>query len=152
LTNIHHYWNKHIEEFITDLQNLIRQSSISSNNTVISKCAYLVANLMRKAGLDSEVLFLNKRIPPVVFGQIKSKINLNEKTILFYNHYDTQPLGPIKLWEYHPLEGVIEDGRIYGRGSSDDKGELIVRIKGVECYLKTWKDVSCNIKFIVEGE
>ncbi|MDQ4074326.1 MAG: M20/M25/M40 family metallo-hydrolase [Thermoproteota archaeon] len=92
-------------------------------------------------------------IPPIVYGEVKSKSNPNGKTILFYNHYDVQPEDPSKMWKDDPFSGRIEGDRIYGRGSSDDKGELITRIKAVEYYLQAtnW-DLPCNVKFIVEGE
>ena len=88
----------------------------------------------------------------MVVGEVKSKSNPSGKTILFYNHYDVQPEDPVDLWKYNPFSGMVEDNRIYGRGSTDDKGELITRIKAVEYVLRETGDVPCNIKFIVEGE
>jgi acetylornithine deacetylase/succinyl-diaminopimelate desuccinylase-like protein len=71
---------------------------------------------------------------------------------LFYNHYDVQPVEPIEEWEYPPFSGKIIGNKIFGRGASDDKGELITRIKAVESYLQEYNDVPCNIKFCIEGE
>ncbi len=91
--------------------------------------------------------------PPIVYGEVKSKSRPNGKTILFYNHYDVQPEDPKELWKSDPFSGKIENGYIYGRGASDDKGELITRIKAVEYCLKNNNgDLPCNVKFIVEGE
>ncbi|MGI0036056.1 MAG: M20/M25/M40 family metallo-hydrolase, partial [Nitrososphaera sp.] len=116
------------------------------------ECANLVATTMRKAGIASELLYLDDRsIPPVVYGEVKSKTNPG-KTILFYNHYDVQPEEPIELWDADPFSGKLEGNRVYGRGSADDKGELITRIKAVEYFLKNRDNVPCNIRFIVEGE
>ena len=107
---------------------------------------------MRKAGINSEVLYLDdKNIPPIVYGEVKSKSNPN-KTILFYNHYDVQPEEPLELWENDPFSGKVEGNYVFGRGSADDKGELITRIKAVEYCLKKTGDVPCNVKFMVEGE
>lgn len=136
---------------ISDLQKLIRQPSVSAKNLGIEKCAKLVCGIMKKSGIRSEVLRLGKNIPPVVYGQIKSNKN-PDKTILFYNHYDVQPEEPLELWDDKPFSGKIKGNKIYGRGSADDKGELITRIKAVEAFLKTTGDVPCNIKFLVEGE
>lgn len=92
-------------------------------------------------------------VPPIVFGEVKSKSNPSGKTILFYNHYDVQPEEPVNLWDNaDPFSGKVDGNIIFGRGSSDDKGELITRIKAVEFYLKKYGDLPCNIKFIVEGE
>jgi acetylornithine deacetylase/succinyl-diaminopimelate desuccinylase-like protein len=145
--------NQIINELIVDLQTLNRQPSISSNGYGILECAKLVSDLMRKAGIKSHLFFLqNKRIPPIVFGEVKSKDNPNAKTLLFYNHYDTQPIGSINLWTYHPFSGTVVGNKIFGRGSSDDKGELITRIKAIKQQLESTGDVPCNVKFIVEGE
>ena len=74
------------------------------------------------------------------------------KTILFYNHYDVQPIDPIEKWDEDPFSGKVDGNVIFGRGSSDDKGELITRLKAVEFFLKQTGDVPCNIKFLIEGE
>ncbi len=71
---------------------------------------------------------------------------------MFYNHYDVQPAEPFELWDYPPFSGKLKGNKIFGRGSTDDKGELITRIKAVEAHLKTTGDVPCNIKFVIEGE
>ncbi|MGI0029273.1 MAG: M20/M25/M40 family metallo-hydrolase [Nitrososphaera sp.] len=137
---------------IADLQALIRQPSVSAKKQGLVECANLVATTMRKAGIASELLYLDDRtIPPVVYGEVKSKTNPG-KTILFYNHYDVQPEEPIELWDADPFSGKLEGNRVYGRGSADDKGELITRIKAVEYFLKNRDNVPCNIRFIVEGE
>jgi acetylornithine deacetylase/succinyl-diaminopimelate desuccinylase-like protein len=71
---------------------------------------------------------------------------------LFYNHYDVQPEEPLELWESEPFSGKVEGNYVFGRGSADDKGELITRIKAVEYFLKKTGDLPCNVKFMVEGE
>ena len=106
---------------------------------------------MGQSGIKAEILRLGKDIPPVVYGEVRSKKNPH-KTILFYNHYDVQPEEPLELWNDKPFSGKIRGNKIYGRGSADDKGELITRIKAVEAFIKTTGDVPCNIKFLVEGE
>lgn len=141
-----------IDALIADLQTLIRQPSVSAKKQGLEECASLVARIMAKAGINSEVLHLDDRsIPPIVYGEVKSKSN-SRKTLLFYNHYDVQPVEPLELWNADPFSGSREGNYIFGRGSADDKGELITRIKAVEYYLKKTGDVPCNIRFIVEGE
>ena len=110
---------------------------------------------MSNSGISSELLKLNgnsEQVSPIVYGEVKSKSNPNGKTILFYNHYDVQPVEPIELWHDDPFSGKIDGNFIYGRGASDDKGELITRIKAVEYFLDETGDVPCNVKFLVEGE
>lgn len=151
-----------MNDLISDLQILIRQPSISATNQGLIECAHLLSQIMQKAGIQTKLLYVEDsiskengcvfKVPPIVFGEVKSKSNPNGKTILFYNHYDVQPIDPIEKWEMDPFSGKIEGNRIYGRGSSDDKGELITRLKAVEFFLKHKGDIPCNIKFVIEGE
>ena len=140
-----------MDELVSDLQTLIRQPSVSAKNEGIEKCAKLVSKLLKKSGISSEILRLKKNVAPIVFGEIKSKQN-PEKTLMFYNHYDVQPAEPFDLWDDPPFSGTRKGNKIFGRGATDDKGELITRIKSVEACLKTTGDVPCNIKFVIEGE
>ena len=140
-----------MNSLISDLQKLIRQPSVSAKNEGIEECAKLCKKILEKHGVKSELLRLRKGVAPIVFGEIKSKKNPH-KTLLFYNHYDVQPPEPFDLWEYPPFSGKIVGNKIFGRGSSDDKGELITRIKAVDAFLKKTGDVPCNIKFLIEGE
>jgi acetylornithine deacetylase/succinyl-diaminopimelate desuccinylase-like protein len=145
------YVDSNMNELIIDLQTLIRQPSVSAKNEGIEECAKLVQKLLKNSGIKSELLRLKKGVAPIVYGEIKSKKN-PKKTLLFYNHYDVQPVEPFDLWEYPPFDGIRKGNKIFGRGATDDKGELITRIKAVEACLKTTGDVPCNIKFVIEGE
>lgn len=141
-----------MDGLVSDLQTLIRQPSVSAKKVGLVECANLVASMMQKSGINSEVLYLDDRtVPPIVYGEVRSKSNPS-KTILFYNHYDVQPEEPLDLWEDEPFGGKVKENQIFGRGSADDKGELITRIKAVEYFLKKTGDVPCNVKFMVEGE
>lgn len=145
------YVDSNMDSLISDLQTLIRQPSVSAKNEGIEECATLIKKMLKKSGIHAEILRLKKGVAPIVYGEIKSKKN-NAKTLMFYNHYDVQPVEPMNLWEYPPFSGTIKGNKIFGRGSADDKGELITRIKAVESFLKTVGDVPCNIKFVIEGE
>jgi acetylornithine deacetylase/succinyl-diaminopimelate desuccinylase-like protein len=142
---------------IKDLQKLIKIPSVSARKQNLEECAKEIVQMMKEIGINSELIYLDnddkkKSIPPLVYGEVKSKSNPNGKTVLFYNHYDVQPEEPIDLWKYDPFEGKVDGNLIYGRGASDDKGELITRLKAVEYFIKNYGDVPSNIKFVVEGE
>ena len=143
--------DSHMEDLISDLQTLIKQPSVSAKNEGIEDCAKLVQKLLKKSGISSEILKLKKNVAPIIYGEVKSKQN-PKKTLLFYNHYDVQPAEPFDLWDYPPFSGTRKGNKIFGRGATDDKGELITRIKAVEASLKATGDVPCNIKFVIEGE
>jgi len=156
LTIIESRVDSEIDILTSQLQQLIRVPSISAKKQLtLIQCARLVSEIMTNSGIKSELLRLDdnsEQIPPLVYGEVRSKSNPNGKTILFYNHYDVQPPEPIKLWDNDPFSGKIDGNFIFGRGASDDKGELITRIKAVEYFLKEVGDVPCNVKFIIEGE
>lgn len=80
---------------------------------------------------------------------------LHEKekpTLLFYGHYDVQPVEPVTDWHTHPFKPIINNNYIYGRGSSDDKGQMFIHLKAIEYYLKTYGYLPVNIKCLFEGE
>lgn len=143
--------DSNMKSLVSDLQTLIRQPSVSAKNEGIEECAILVKKLLNKSGIKSEILRLKKGVAPLVYGEIKSKSN-SQKTLLFYNHYDVQPAEPFELWDDPPFSGKVKGNKVFGRGSADDKGELITRIKAIDAFLKTTGDVPCNIKFVIEGE
>ena len=68
---------------------------------------------------------------PVVYGDW---LNAGKPTILFYGHYDVQPVDPVNLWTSPPFEATVRDGEIYARGAADDKGQVFMHIKAIEAY------------------
>src|SRR5205085_10001162 len=70
---------------------------------------------------------------------------------IVYGHYDVQPVDPVNLWDSPPFEPVIKDGKIYARGSCDDKGQVYMHIKAFEGMMKT-NTLPCNVRFMIEGE
>jgi len=86
---------------------------------------------------------------PVVYGERKGK---SERTLLIYNHYDVQPAEPLELWDTPPFEPSLRDGKLYGRGVSDDKGHITARLFAIDSILEAEGELPCNIKFIIEGE
>src|SRR5574337_914319 len=145
------YVDKNFPGLVLDLQKLIRQPSVSAKNMGLEECSHLIVQMMKKSGIRAEILHVKKGVPSAIYGEVKSKQNPG-KTLLFYNHYDVQPEEPLELWDDKPFSGKIKGNKIFGRGSADDKGELVTRIKAVEAFLKTTGDVPCNIKFFIEGE
>jgi len=143
------YVETHINDFAMDVVRLVSQPSVSARREGLEECASLVERMMREAGLKTRILRLEDA-PPLVYGEIGS--SKSEKTILFYNHYDVQPEEPRELWKTDPFKGEIREGRIYGRGASDDKGEFVSRLKLVESYLNVYGETPCRFKFCVEGE
>ncbi|MGD0476771.1 MAG: M20/M25/M40 family metallo-hydrolase [Nitrososphaerales archaeon] len=143
------YVKDNLGRFADDIIQLSSQPSVSARKEGIEECAALVEKMLRDIGATTKVLRM-EGAAPLVYGEVKS--NRSSKTILFYNHYDVQPEEPLELWKSPPFKPEIRDGRIYGRGVSDDKGELVSRLKLVEAYMKTAGEPPCNVKFCFEGE
>ena len=149
IEEVYAYIAANARNFIETLIQLVRQPSVSAKGEGIRECAELVEKIMQEAGLETQIIQPTEG-NPVVYGEIKSK--KSEKTLLFYDHYDVQPPEPIEQWISGPFSGEIREGKIYGRGVSDNKGNLVSRLKAVEAFLKTTGEVPINVKFVVDGE
>ena len=149
LNKVYAYIDAHTDDFVEDLVKLVKQPSVSAKDEGIQECVELVEKMMLEIGLSTKILQKEKG-NPVVYGEIRSK--KSGKTLLFYDHYDVQPPEPLEKWMYEPFSGKIINGKIYGRGASDNKGNLVSRLKAVQALLEVTGDVPINIKFFVEGE
>jgi acetylornithine deacetylase/succinyl-diaminopimelate desuccinylase-like protein len=86
---------------------------------------------------------------PVVYGE--KIVDASKPTVLVYGHYDVQPADPLELWHSGPFEPTIKDGKVYARGSADDKGQFYMHVKALETMIRT-NSLNNNIKFLIEGE
>jgi len=149
LEEVFKYIDTNSKAFVNDLVKLVKQPSVSARGEGVQECAELVAKMLKAVGAVTKIL-PEKDGNPVVYGEIKSKTA--KKTLLFYDHYDVQPPEPLEEWNSGPFSGEIREGKIYGRGASDNKGNFVSRLKAVEAFLKTQGDIPVNVKFVVEGE
>ncbi|MBS7616948.1 M20/M25/M40 family metallo-hydrolase [Candidatus Bathyarchaeota archaeon] len=149
LGKVYSYIDEQAEAFVKDLVKLVKQPSVSAKGEGIVECAKLVEEMMRDAGLSTKIL-TGQKGNPVVYGEVKSKSS--RKTLLFYDHYDVQPPEPLEKWKYDPFSGKIAEGKIYGRGVTDNKGNFVSRLKAVHGFLEVFGDLPVNVKFFVEGE
>jgi acetylornithine deacetylase/succinyl-diaminopimelate desuccinylase-like protein len=136
-----------LEQSLDELKRYVSQPSISAQNLGLKECAALVKEMLEKRGFTAQIMETDGA--PVVYGECKGK---SGKTLLIYNHYDVQPPEPLELWESPPFEPQIRDGKMFGRGVSDDKGHLTSRLHAIDAILAGEGDLPCNIKFIIEGE
>ncbi|HEX9509544.1 MAG TPA: dipeptidase [Puia sp.] len=145
------YQEKNKDRFLDELLELLRIPSVSARSEHkddMKKCAEAVRQRLLDAGADKAEIYTTDG-HPVVYGE---KITDPAKpTVLVYGHYDVQPPDPLELWHSGPFEPVIKDGRIYARGSADDKGQFYMHVKALETMVKTGS-LPTNIKFIIEGE
>jgi acetylornithine deacetylase/succinyl-diaminopimelate desuccinylase-like protein len=141
------YIDKNLNASLEELKKYVEQPSISAQGIGLKECAQLVKKMLEKRGFKSQVM--ETEGAPVVFGERKGK---SDKTILIYNHYDVQPPEPLELWDSPPFKPEVRDGKMYGRGVSDDKSHLTSRLLAIDALLSEEGELPCNIKFIIEGE
>ena len=148
-TEFERYVGDNLDRFASEIMRLASQPSVSARAEGIEECAALVETMLREIGASTKILRV-EGAPPLVYGEVRGR--RSDKTIMFYNHYDVQPEEPLELWKSPPFKPEVRDGAIYGRGVSDDKGELVSRLKIIEAYQKTAGGPPCNAKFCFEGE
>jgi len=134
---------------VEDLIALCRIPSISAEKRAQPECAEAVRTLLETNGIATKVIPVTDA-PPVVFGEIRA--GEGRPTLLFYNHYDVQPVDPVHEWKTDPFAPVVRDGNLYARGSGDTKGNVIAQVAAVRAFLAVEKGVPCNVKFVIEGE
>ncbi len=145
------YQSQHKERFLNELLDLLRIPSVSARSEHkedMMKCANAVKTRLQEAGADRVEIFETAG-HPIVYGE--KIIDLQKPVVLVYGHYDVQPPDPLELWHSGPFEPVIKDGKIFARGSCDDKGQFYMHIKAMETMVRT-NTLPANVKFIIEGE
>jgi acetylornithine deacetylase/succinyl-diaminopimelate desuccinylase-like protein len=148
MRDIYTYIEENKSRFLDELFSLLRIPSISTRNQGITECAETLAGMMEQVGVSSQIFQTERH--PVVLGQLRNPEA--SKTLLIYGHYDVQPPEPLELWHSEPFEPEIREGRLYGRGTADDKGQLFAHLKAVEALLKVRGKTSSNVVFLFEGE
>jgi acetylornithine deacetylase/succinyl-diaminopimelate desuccinylase-like protein len=146
------YINLHRDRYLDELKALLAIPSVSAlpeHAEDVTRCAEWCADELRRIGLGN-VQVMETPGFPVVYGDWLGAPGA--PTILFYGHYDVQPVDPLNLWESPPFEATIRDGEIYARGAADDKGQVFMHMKAVEAHLQQNARLPVNIKFMLEGE
>lgn len=150
--DVKHYLQQNHERHIEELMEFIRIPSVSASSqhkSDMHKAAHWLAKQLTEAGLE-HVQVLETEGHPVVYGDWLHAPG--KPTALVYGHYDVQPADPLEQWTTPPFQPVIRDGRLYGRGATDDKAQLYTQVKTVEAFLKTHGAMPVNVKFCIEGE
>jgi len=141
------------DSFLSELKDFLRFPSVSTrekNNQDVENCANWLAKNMVESGLKNVEIIKTKGHPLIYADNLDA--GQDKPTVLIYGHYDVQPEDPIDLWDSPPFEPVVKDGKIYGRGTADDKGQVFTHIKAVQSLMKAEGKLPVNVKFIIEGE
>lgn len=151
MENVKRYIDSNMSRFLEELFEVLRIPSISAVTEYAGerqRCAEHLAAAIVKAGADrSEVIPTDGA--PIVYAE--KIVSPKAKTVMVYGHYDVMPPEPLGEWTTEPFEPVVKDGRIWGRGADDDKGQSFMHIKAFEAMCATGT-LPCNVKFLLEGE
>ena len=124
-------------------------SARSEHKTDVTRASEWLATRLRAAGLTAGIF--ETKGHPVVLGEWRGA-GPSKPTYLVYGHYDVQPVEPLELWSSPPFEPTVRDGRIYARGSVDDKGQLYLHVKALQAHLETHGHLPVNVIVLAEGE
>jgi acetylornithine deacetylase/succinyl-diaminopimelate desuccinylase-like protein len=129
------------------LERLCRQPSIAAQNAGIVETADLVETELQATGFSTRRLTIADA-PPILYGELPG----GPYTLLLYDHYDVQPPEPLDQWQTPPFEPTVRDGKLYARGTSDDKGEIASRLTAIRALQSRLGQLPITLKYIIEGE
>lgn len=139
------------KRFLAELGAFVRIPSVSNqpqHARDVRRCAEWLARHLRGIGLEQVRVVPAKRHPIVYARWQHAK---NRPTLLVYGHYDVQPAEPEEAWRTPPFQPFVRDGKLYGRGACDDKGQFFTHVKAIECWLRTHRALPVNVHCVCEG-
>ena len=147
-----HYIHQNRDRYIAELNEFLTIPSISNNaenRPDMERCASFLRDQLESIGMQKSALFPTQG-HPIVYGEWLGAPG--KPTVLFYGHYDVQPVDPLELWISGPFQPTIRDGELYARGAVDDKGQVWMNLKAIEAHLEAQGTLPVNLKLLVEGE
>ena len=140
---------KRFEEELAEFLRIPSVSARSEHKDDMTRCADWVVGKLGELGMQAEVISTPGH--PIVYGEL-TEAGAGAPTVLVYGHYDVQPVEPLDEWKSPPFEPDVRDGKMFGRGTADDKGQIHVHMKAVEAYKAANGNLPVNMKFLFEGE
>lgn len=148
LSDVFQYIDARRDEYLARLIDYVRRPSISAHGLGIAETADYIAAVLDGLGMGAQVL-PTAGWPMVYAERLDAP---GAPTVLLYGHYDVQPAEPLEAWISPPFEPTVRDGRLYGRGVGDNKGQHLAQILAVEALLACRGRLPCNVKILLEGE
>jgi len=140
------------QRYLSELKEFIAVPSVSTkpeHREDVARCARWIVEHLTRIGVKNARIFPTAGHPIVYSEWLEAP---GKPTVLLYGHYDVQPVEPLELWTSSPFEATIRDGKIFGRGTADDKGQVFLHLKAVEAFLKNSGRLPVNLKMVLEGE
>ncbi len=165
MEDIFRYIDDHLNDSIATLTELCKLPTVSAQGSAIEETAAHVSGLLRGLGFQTQLLpkpalsavegpaLSGAEGPPgghpVVYAEQPGR---SSRTLLFYDHYDVQPPEPLDLWSSPPFQPTLRDGKLYGRGVSDNKGNIAARVAALRAWKEVRGELPCAVKFCIEGD
>jgi len=141
------YVDRQARNFIERLQAICRMPSVAARGTGMRVMADAVEQMMKRVGIGTRTFRVGTGYP-IIYGECGS----GPQSFIVYGHYDVQPVGQLTDWSAGPFAASIIDSKLFARGASNSKGDLVARVAAVEAYQKTFGKVPVSLRFVVEGE
>lgn len=149
MQDIFRHIDEHLDESITALVDLCGLATVSAHGSRIEETAEHVAGLLKALGFQAQIVPKPPGGHPVVYAEAGGR---SPRTLLFYDHYDVQPAEPLELWTSPPFAPALRDGKLYGRGVSDNKGNIAARLAAIRAWRDVRGELPCGVKFCIEGD
>src|SRR5918998_15593 len=141
------YVDRHARSFVERLQALCRMPSVAARGTGMRAMAEQVEQALQRVGAGTRTFKIGSGFP-IVYGECGA----GERCFVVYGHYDVQPVGQLTEWSSGPFAAHVTDDKLYARGASNSKGDLVARLAAVEAYQKSFGKIPVCLRFIIEGE
>ncbi len=139
------------DSYLEEYFSFLRFASVSTDEQYrekVAACADWLVKKLESIGLQTQLVPTEGH--PVVWA--RNKHQAGRRTVMIYGHYDVQPPDPLELWESPPFEPVLKNGYVFARGSTDNKGQILSHILGVQEALEENGELPVNLHFVIEGE
>ncbi|MFC4386781.1 dipeptidase [Gracilibacillus marinus] len=153
IERISEYLDENKSTHLEELKQFLKIPSVSTDSTYkkdVNRTAKFVADYLKEAGFQTVSVEETKGHPLVYAEWLEA--GESAPTVLFYGHYDVQPVDPVEQWKSDPFDAEVREGRIYARGSSDDKGQVFMHLAVFKAFFKTTGKLPINVKVCIEGE
>lgn len=136
-----------LPQAVSLLERLCAQPSVSAEGRGLNEMAELLLTVLAERGLAGRALDTGG--PPVIYAEVPGR---SSTTVLLYNHYDVQPVDPLSLWDSPPFQPSHREGKLYARGVSDNKGDLVARLEAIAAFQAVRGELPVTVKLLWEGE
>ena len=139
------------DNYLEEYYSFLRFPSVSTDDKYKEKlveCANWLVNKLNRIGLQTQLVPTKRH--PIVWA--RNEHRPGRPTVLIYGHYDVQPPDPLELWDSPPFEPVLKNGYVFARGSTDNKGQILAHILGIQETIEEHRELPVNLHFVIEGE